>query len=177
MTRPEHVYATLLGIVMILVGLHPCDPVHAQDWTDREVALAKLCANEATFREIDCVAITEARGRYTVIELRSMHRRAFAVGRTDSRRWIETLNADATMPIGWPERLVPWESRGKALWLNTLRTVRATLRGERHACGGQTPSIWGGKIDAAHIRRRIEQGWVVLACPGAANTFMRRGSR
>jgi len=73
MTRPEHVYATLLGIVLIIAGFQPCSPVHAQDWTGHEVALAKLCANEATFREIDCVAITEARGRYTVIELRSMH--------------------------------------------------------------------------------------------------------
>ena len=98
MTSTDRLCATLLGIVLILVGLHPCDPVHAQEWTEHEVALAKLCANEATFRDVDCVAITEARGRYTVAELRSMHRRAFAVGRTDSRRWIETLNADATMP-------------------------------------------------------------------------------
>lgn len=146
------------------------------DYTEHEVTLAKIACNEASFRVADTVAITQARGRYSVDELRRMHPRALASGRTDSRRWIETLSADAHRPDGWPEHLVPWETRGKLLWLTTLATVRATLRGERSCAGGQA-SVWGGRrIDAARIQRLIERGYEVVDCGPTLNSYLRRRS-
>jgi hypothetical protein len=162
-----------LVIVLTLVTWNECGMAGAQDWTEHEVTLGRLIVNEASFREADAVAITSARARYTVDQLRAMHVRALAPVRTDSRRWIADLSADAHRPDGWPESLVPWETRGKGLWLNTLRTVRETLAGHRR-CSGGVPSIWGGTMDAAHIRRRIEQGYVVVTCSNAANTYLRR---
>jgi hypothetical protein len=162
-----------LVIVLTLVCANECNMAGAQDWTEHEVTIAKIAVNEESFRTAGASAIAAARGRYTVEQLRAMHSRALAPVRTDSRRWIADLSGDMHRPDGWPERLVPW-SRGQQLWLAVLVAVRETLRGERIACGGERPSIWGGTMDAAHIRRRIEQGYVVVTCQGSANTYLRR---
>lgn len=173
MTIIDHWIA--LVAVILIVGVNDC--ASAQDWTDHEVAVARIAVNEATFRESDTIAIAEARGHYSLEELRAAHRRALAPVRTDSRRWIADLSGDLHRPDGWPESLVPWETRGRLLWLRTLSIVRATLRGERR-CSGGVPSIWGGRrVDATRIRERLAEGWIVVDCGPTANVYMRRGGR
>ncbi len=172
MTIFDHWIAPLLVLALVCVN----DCASAQDWTEHEVTVARLAVNEATFRTADAAAIAEARGRYTVDELRAMHPRALAPVRTDSRRWIADLSADAHRPDGWPESLVPWETRGRLLWLSVLRTVRETIAGRR-ACSSR-PSIWGGRrVDEAHIRRRLADGYEIVRCGQTGNVYMRRGGR
>lgn len=145
------------------------------DWTPLEVALGKIAVNEESFREAGASAIAQARGHYSLEQLQSMHRRALAVGRTDSRRWIEGLNADATMPEGWPEERVPWATRGRPAWLRTLAAIRATNAGEMSTCA-RRPQVWGGTMDSAGIARLVARGARVVPCPGAANTYLEWGA-
>lgn len=161
-----------LAAIAIVIGAECA--ARADEWTAQEVAIARLCVNEATWSGDDCAAITEARGRYSVPELRQMHRRALAEVRTDGRRWIAGLDAAGSMPDGWPESDVPWETSGRPAWLRTLATVRRTLAGGR-VCSAR-PSIWGGaSLDAPAISRREAEGYVRVNCGTTRNVFMRRG--
>jgi hypothetical protein len=152
-----------------------CSPSHAQAYTEHEVAIAQLAVNEGSFREADIAAIAYARAPYSVEQLRTMHRRALAVGRTDSRRWIEHLDATLARPDGWPEHLVPWETRGRDGWERTLRTVHDVVSGRVVPCDVR-PSTWGGRtLDATRIARMTANGWQLARCGATANAFLRRG--
>jgi hypothetical protein len=154
------------------VTLDHCAPVQADTWTEHEVALGRLCVNEASSSLPDCVAIVEARGSRTVEQLRAMHPRALAPSRTDGRRWIAGLSADLSRPDGWPEHLVPWDTRGRAGWERTLDAVRDTLAGRRSQCTS-APSIWGGPVvDSDRIARHLARGAQVV-CHGTRNVFLR----
>lgn len=164
-----------LAVLVFLVGLaaHECEPVHADAWTDHEVALARICVSEATWGEADCRAIVHARGRYDVATLRRMHPRALASVRTDARRWIAGLDASLTEPAGWPVA-VPWESRGRDAWVRVLGLVRESMRGPG-ACS-EAPHVWGGRaIDADRIARLEARGFVRVDCGVTRNVFLRRG--
>lgn len=166
-----------LAILTFVIGLTldqcpPHRPAHADSWTDHEVALGRLCVNEASASIPDCIAIVQARGSRTVDELRSMHPRALASVRTDGRRWIAGLSADLSRPDGWPEDAVPWETRGRAGWTRTLDAVRDTLAGRRSVCT-EAPSVWGGRdVDADRIARHLARG-AVEVCSGTRNAFLR----
>ena len=176
MTSTDRLCATLLGIVLIVAGFQPCSPVHAQDWTEHEVTVAIIAVNEASFREADASAIAEARGRYSVDELRRMHPRATNPNRTDSRRWISDLSADAHQPNGWPSHLVSWDQIGRGMWLRTLRVVRETIAGRRSVCS-ERPSVWGSpRLDRARLDRILARGGRVV-CRGTANSFIVFGGR
>lgn len=152
-----------------------CSPVHADTYTEHEVLIARLAVNEGSFREADVAAIAYARAPYSVDQLRAMHHRALAVGRTDSRRWIETLNASLARPDGWPEDRVPWETRGRAGWQRTLDVVHDVVSGRVTPCDVR-PSTWGGRtLDAARIARMTANGWRVARCGSTANAYLRRG--
>lgn len=152
-------------------------PVFAQAYTEQEVLIARLAVNEGSFREADVAAVAYARALYSPAELRASHRRALAVGRTDSRRWIESLDASLARPDGWPGHLVPWETRGRIGWERTLRIVHGVVSGRVVPCN-ERPSTWGGRhVDAARIARMTANGWRVVRCGASANTFLRRGER
>ena len=149
-----------------------CSPVHADAYTEHEVALGRLCVNEASAAINDCVAIVEARGSRSLDELRDMHPRALAAHRVDGRRWIAGLSATLERPDGWPEERVPWETRGRAGWERTLEAVRDTLAGRRSVCTS-APQFWGGPdVDADRIARHLARGAVVV-CSGTRNVFLR----
>jgi len=172
MTFIDH-WIALVAVVLI-VGVNDC--ASAQDWTDHEVAVARLAVNEGTFRESDTIAIAEARGHYSLEELRAAHRRALAPVRTDSRRWIADLSGDLHRPDGWPESLVPWETRGRLLWLRTLSIVRETIAGRRSVCS-ERPSVWGSpRLDRARLDRILARGGRVV-CRGTVNSFVVFGGR
>jgi len=176
----SQVYPLGAAVLLFVLSLaESCNhPAHADAWTAHEVALARLCVNEASTSARDCLAIVQARGGYDVETLRRMHPRALADVRpeTDSRRWIAGLDASMERPEHWPESDVPWESRGVAAWRRVLETVRAGLRGQS-ACS-ERPHVWGGRaLDADHIQRRINQGFRVVDCGPTKNVFLRRGWR
>lgn len=164
------------ALATFLVGLAmQCNPVEAQEYTDHEVALGKLCWNEASTNRNDCIAIVEARGRLSLTELQAMHRRALAPVRTDGRRWIAGLSGDVgAMPDGWPEDRVPWATRGVAMWSAVLETVRATLRGELSVCS-EAAQAWGSRtLDADRLARIFARGGREV-CRGTVNQFVRFG--
>jgi hypothetical protein len=164
-----------LALFAFAVGVFAqCAPVEADAYTEQEVALGKLCWNEASTNRNDCIAIVESRGHLTLPELQAMHRRALAPVRTDGRRWISGLSADISRsPEHWPEDRVPWNPRGAAMWSTVLETVRATLRGELSVCS-ETPSVWGGPMDRERIDRILARGGRVV-CTGTRNVFLRFG--
>lgn len=167
-----------IAIVALIVGsiVNACEPlrVGADDWTEQEVLIARLAINEASGRDADTIAITQARGGYSVERLRADHHRALAPVRTDSRRWIAGLDADMSEPIGWPSHRLDWPTFGVAMWTRTLATVRATLRGER-GCAGGRPDVWGGTMDHERIARIVAHGGVIVDCGHTANTYLRLG--
>lgn len=167
----------LYGLAVDQCSANPAIAI-ADGYSARVVAVAKIAVNEGSFRDADHAAIAYSRSPYTVEQLGTMHRRALAVGRTDSRRWIEGLSADLSRPDGWPEHLVPWETRGRQGWERTLSTVRDVLDGRRVPCD-ERPSAWGGRhVDAARIARMTANGWHVVRCDGqTANVFLARGER
>lgn len=177
--KPQLLLAALTFLYGAIASEYGCGapPAHAQVYSEQEILIARLAVNEATWREADVAAIAYARALYSPAELRNAHRRALAVGRTDSRRWIETLGPDLTRPTGWPEHLVPWETRGRVGWERTLRIVHDVVSGRVVPCGGARPSTWGGTMDRARIERMTANGWRVVSCGQVANTYLRRGER
>lgn len=176
--KPQLLLAALTFLYGAIASEYGCNaPAHAQVYSEQEVLIARLAVNEATWREADVAAIAYARALYSPAELRNAHRRALAVGRTDSRRWIETLGPDLARPTGWPEHLVPWETRGRVGWERTLRIVHDVVSGRVVPCGGARPSTWGGTMDRARIERMTANGWRVVSCGQVANTYLRRGER
>lgn len=164
-----------LAVLMFVVGLAAdmCQPAHADGWTEHEVTLARICVNEASFRDSDCRAIVEARGRYDVATLRRMHPRALASHRTDARPWIAHLGATSEMPAGWPEDRVSWHERGLPAWTRILSTVRDTMR-TGGACEAR-PHVWGGRtLDAERISRLEARGYVRVDCGSTSNVYLRR---
>jgi hypothetical protein len=165
------------SILTLIVGLAMhCQPVEADAYTEQEILIARVAVNESTWSESDVAAVAYARALYSPSELRASHRRALAVGRTDSRRWIESLDASLSMPAGWPEHLVPWETRGRAGWSRTLEIVHDVVSGRVVPCDAR-PSTWGGnRVDAARIARMTANGWRVVRCEGrTSNVFLRQG--
>lgn len=147
--------------------------VRAQEWSEQEVLLARLAINEATGRVADTIAITQARAHASVDDLRRMHPRALAPVRTDARRWIADLDGDAHRPEHWPEARYPWD-RWRPLWIRTLTTVRATLRGEMSVCS-ESPQAWGSRhLDAERLARIYARGGREV-CTGTLNAFVRFG--
>lgn len=177
--KPQLLLAALTFLYGAIASEYGCNaPAHAQVYSEQEVLIARLAVNEATWREADVAAIAYARALYSPAELRNAHRRALAVGRTDSRRWIETLGPDLARPAGWPEHLVPWETRGRVGWERTLRIVHDVVSGRVVPCSSR-PSQWGGRrVDATHIQRLLDRGFVEVRCNGiTSNLFLRRGER
>lgn len=171
--------AISIALFVWAASLERCtpSPASAQTYSEQEILIARLAVNEATWREADVAAIAYARALYSPAELRNAHRRALAVGRTDSRRWIETLGPDLARPAGWPEHLVPWETRGRIGWERTLHIVHDVVSGRVVPCSGVRPSTWGGTMDRARIERMTANGWRVVSCGQVANTYLRRGER
>lgn len=170
-----HGHPLPLAVLVFLVGFAAdmCQPAHADSWTEHEVMLARICVNEASFRDADCRAIVEARGRYDVATLRRMHPRALASSRTDARPWIAHLDASGAMPAGWPEARVSWQERGLPAWVRILSTVRETMR-TGGACDAR-PQVWGGRsIDAERIARLEARGYVRVDCGDTRNVYLRR---
>lgn len=142
-------------------------------WLPLEVEIARLAIHEGSGREGDTIAITQARMGWSVERLRREHPRALSPVGRGNRPWIAGLNAELTRPAQWDEQRMPWE-RGRAIWLRTLRTVRATMEGVNR-CPGGTPQIWGGRtLDHTHIERRLSQGYRVVDCGSTANVYLRR---
>ena len=166
-----------IAVWTFIVGatMRACSPAYADGYTEHEVLLARLAVNEGSFRDSDVAAIAYARARYSPDELRAAHHRALATGRTDSRRWIEGLDASLRRPNGWPEHLVPWETRGRAGWERTLATVHRVVALRYEPCDSR-PQVWGGRaIDRRHLDRRLAQGFREVRCDGAtANAFLVR---
>ena len=166
-----------IAVITFVIGatMRACSPAYADTYTEQEVLIARLAVNEGSFRPADVAAIAYARARYTPDELRAAHPRALAVGRTDSRRWIEGLDASLARPDGWPEHLVPWDGRGRAGWSQTLATVHDVVSGRVVPCDAR-PQVWGGRrVDARHLARRLSQGYREVRCDGAtANSFLAR---
>lgn len=176
MSALDHPVALAAFIFVLGVGSWCApSPSNADAWTDHEVALGRLCWNESGSRA-DCIAIVEARGRYSVEALRRMHPRALGDERSDARRWIAGLDASMQRPAHWPEELVPWETRGLARWTKILETVRATLRGELSVCS-ERPHVWGSRtLDADRLARIHARGGREV-CQGTQNAFVRFGAR
>ena len=166
-----------LAIATLLLGvIADCShPAHADTYTEQDVLLARLAVNEGSFRPADVAAIAYARALYSPDQLRSAHRRALAVGRTDSRRWIEGLSTSLSRPDGWPEHLVPWDTRGRAGWERTLSTVHDVVSGRVVPCEAR-PSVWGGTMDRMRLARMTANGWRVVRCGATSNVFIRRGA-
>jgi len=148
------------------------DDATAPGWTEQEVELGKLAIHEGSGRDADTVAITQARGRWTLERLRTEHPRALSPVGIGTRPWIAGLNGELTRPAQWNEERMPW-ARFRPVWLRTLQTVRRTLQGGAR-CAGGAPQIWGGRMDSHHINRRLTQGFRILNCGNTANVFMRR---
>lgn len=176
--RPQLLLALATFVYGVVASEYGCGapPAHADAWTDQEVALGKLCWNEASTNRNDCIAIVEARGHLTLPELQAMHRRALAPVRTDGRRWIASLSGTMAPPQHWPEDRVPWNPRGLAMWSTVLETVRATLRGELSVCDVRA-QVWGSRtLDAARLARIFARGGREV-CHGTANQFVVFGGR
>lgn len=153
----------------------------AQAWTADEVALARVCTNEAGFtRDGDCAAIHAALSHHArrlgvtfedFAKTYSDH--AFNRGRTDGRRWIAWLEPSTARPRFWSDRAMRWET-GAALWIDRLAQARRIIAGaERHRCDG-TPMHWGARygVDLDRAGRAIEAGrWRALDCGGTRNAF------
>jgi len=143
-------------------------------WTPLEVAIAQLSIHEGSGRDTDTVAITSARGGWSLERLRREHPRALSATGHGTRPWIAGLNAELTRPEAWDESRMPWVGGGQRIWLRTLQNVRRTLEGQMR-CPGGTPQIWGGRsLDHSHIERRLAQGFRVVDCGTTANVYLRR---
>lgn len=146
----------------------------APDYTEREVLVARLAVNEASWRLPDAEAIAYARATWTVDRLRAGHRRALAPVRTDARAWISDLHPDAHEPAGWPAHL-EWQGRHRDSWLAVLATVRRVLDGRVPAHCDTRPQTWGGRqVDQARIRTILTNGGREV-CSGTRNAFLRFG--
>ena len=145
------------------------------DYTEREVLIARLAVNEASWRIADAEAIAYARQTWTVDRLRAGHRRALATVRTDARRWIADLHPDGHEPDGWPTHL-DWDQH-RPRWLAVLEAVRRVLDGRVPAHCMSRPAVWGGPdVDQARIRIILTDGGRQV-CTGTRNTFLRLGRR
>jgi len=150
-------------------------------YTDDEVAAARHCLSEASgVRTDDCRVITW-------ISLHAARREGVSVASfigstyhrhtrgSGPRPWLAGMNGRLTMPAGWPNDQIPWDTRGRAAWVEVLEFVRRVLRGqEGHGCVNATPVTWGGTMDDDGVAEWVRRGYRVLSCGHTANRIIGR---
>lgn len=169
-------YALCVALACI-TQCRACSSARADAWTADEVAVARLCASEASLasRTDDCRAIAgivarhSARAGITPAQyVATRHTRHTRAGHP--RAWIAELSGDMSRPPSWPEQAVPWAARVDD-WAWTLGQAREGLTAPRR-CHAVT---WGGPVvDDHRIARMTSAGWRIVDCGRTANVFLSR---
>ncbi len=175
--HPIHVAIVAFALTLAETCHH--EPVHADDWTADEVAVAALTVSECGLRA-DCGDVrpiswivahnARRRGMTLAAYVATVHHRHT---RSTSRPWLAGLDATMQEPAGWPAS-VSWIERGAPAWAARLAAVRHALADDAHGCDG-TPSVWGSPtVDLDRINRLETLGYRRLVCPRSLNVFMAR---
>ena len=172
---------TILTTTFLIVAIFAPAIARADEYTEDEVAAARHCLSEASgIRTDDCRVITwislhaAAREGVSVASFITTTYTHHTRG-TGSRPWLASMNGALTMPEGWPEASIPWETRGRPAWEQVLQFVRRVLRGrEGHGCAGGTPVTWGGTMDDDGVARWVARGFRVLTCGRTVNRIIGR---
>lgn len=162
-----------LATAVILAALLWAATPHAQAHPPAQLALAQVCASEASVQTEtdDCAAIAHVlrrrdRGRSIAVMARAYSSRVFDRGRTDGRRWVAHLRPSPSQPHGWPSTL-PWE-RWRPRWAALYQHAGAILAGEVPSPCERPPDHWGGPMDDW---RAIKAGWHRVDCGKTFNHF------
>lgn len=172
-----------LAIFVFVLGFaswcSPNTPIHADAWTEDEVAIARLVVSEASFgtsddaRTITWIVVHNARRRSLspAEYVATVHHRHV---RSERRPWLAGLDGTMVEPGGWP-LTVSWSERGAPAWAARLAEVRRALADDQHGCDG-VPVGWGGPaIDRERLERMASLGYVPRRCGLTRNVFVGRG--
>lgn len=181
MTDFDH-FLVALAVTLLVVANECGVPVHADEWSDAEIAVARHCVSERSFARgsNDCRVVAwidrrNAERRGLTVEA-WMARAHSAHLSSPSRPWIAELDASGERPESWPVGLA-WEP-ARDEWFRTLAVVREVLGGGGHGCDG-TPLVWGGpRVDRDRLDRWYARGFDRLECGTTRNEIVgRRASR
>lgn len=187
---------SILAVILTLAGLVASVSASQQNISDDAISGATLCWNEAGDNRFDCSAIIVMRMRSArarepqrtfAEELYHLHGdgrvrhperaalrsdRAHNVQRHDSRPWLGDIRRDLHEPLGWPSRLLPWDTH-RPKFQRLFAFVQGVLDGTtRDRCRG-IPTRWGGpRVDHELIERHQAAGRVIVDCGATRNIFL-----
>ena len=163
--------------LLLVVLLSTSNVGVAQNYANRQLALARICNSEAGFRAPytnDCALIHEvlihlppSQEYLNTSRMRRYSGLTFDRTRTDTRRYIPWLTLSGREPRHWRAgNSVPWSTRRQA-WILTLDLSGDILHGILKPPTCSYPvHHWG-----ARWLNRTNLGWIRAECPNTLNQF------